>query len=138
MPFFEHTVQLRWSDYDAMQHVNNVVYLEYMQDARVGLIEAMGISRTSLQSVGHFVVRNEIDYMQPIEMSTTSIVVRVWLERIGGASYNVAYEFVDSSGNLYARAKTVMVTVDMSTGGVIRISDDLREIFAQFLIPAAE
>ncbi|MEY4323762.1 MAG: hypothetical protein RL410_1543 [Actinomycetota bacterium] len=133
MKHFEHQVQLRWSDYDPMQHVNNVVYLEYMQDARVGLIEAMGISRVSLNEVGHFVARTEIDYILPIPMDITHITVRVWVEKIGGASYDVAYEFVDDKGTLYAKAKTVMVTVDVSTGTVIRVPEHARELFAQFL-----
>jgi acyl-CoA thioester hydrolase len=116
-----------------MQHVNNVVYLEYMQDARVGLIEAMGISRVTLNEVGHFVARNEIDYILPIPMDITHITVRVWIEKIGGASYNVAYEFVDAAGTVYAKAKTVMVTVDVATGTVIRVPDNARELLSGFM-----
>ncbi len=133
MSHFEHHVQLRWSDYDPMQHVNNVVYLEFMQDARVALIEAMGLSRVSLNEVGHFVARTEIDYVLPIPMDITHITVRVWVDKIGGASYDVSYEFVDATGKLYAKAKTVMVTVEVATGTVIRIPESARELLAQFL-----
>ena len=134
MSHFEHKVQLRWSDYDPMQHVNNVVYHEFMQDSRVALIEAMGVSRTVLNTIGHFVARTEIDYLKPIPMDMQEIVVRVWIEKIGGASYDVGYEFVDIAGTTYAKAKTVMVTVEVESGTVVRVPDDARELLAQFML----
>ena len=134
MPAFEHTVQLRWGDFDALQHVNNVRYFDFMQDARVGLVSATGIPRSELAVVGHFVAHNEIDYIAPIGMEQTHIIVRLWIAAVKGASYELGYEFVDAQGTLYAKAKTVMVTVLMETQSVIRIPDDLRDAFAQFTL----
>ena len=130
---FEHQVTLRWSDYDPLHHVNNVKYLEFMQDARIGVIESMDIPRSTLSTVGHLVARTEIDYLKPIGMDVQSITVRITLDRIGGASYTLGYEFADSAGNLYAKASTVMVTVDMRSESVIRVPDDIREVFERHL-----
>lgn len=132
MPAFQHRIPLRWSDYDALQHVNNVRYLEFMQDARVALIEAMGMPITYLNEVGQFVARNEIDYLLPIGMDCREVLVTIWVEKVGGASYDLGYEFADAGGKLYAKARTVMVTVDMATQTVVRIPEDQREVFRSF------
>lgn len=134
MSVFEHHVQLRWGDFDALQHVNNVRYFDFMQDARVGLVTATGIPRSELAVIGHFVAHNEIDYIAPIGMEQTSITVRLWIAAVKGASYELGYEFVGSDGTLYAKARTVMVTVLMETQTVIRIPDDLREAFSTFTL----
>ena len=134
MPAFEHTVQLRWGDFDALQHVNNVRYFDFMQDARVGLVSATGIPRSELAVVGHFVAHNEIDYIAPIAMDQSSITVRLWIAAVKGASYELGYEFIDGAGTVYAKARTVMVTVLMETQTVIRIPDDLRDAFTNFTL----
>ena len=126
---YEHRVALRWSDYDPLHHVNNVKYLEFMQDARIGVIESMDIPRSTLSTVGHLVARTEIDYLKPIGMEVQEIIVRISLERVGGASYTLGYQFLDAGGTVYAKASTVMVTVDMKSETVIRVPDDIREIF---------
>ncbi len=132
MTAFEYQVQIRWGDYDALRHVNNVKYFEFMQDARVGLIEALGIPKASLATVGQFVVRNEIDYLAPIGLDVSQIVVKIWVTRIGGASYNLDYEFLGENKEIFAKAATVMVTVDMATNTVIRIPEEQRELLARF------
>lgn len=130
---FAHRVTLRWSDYDPLHHVNNVKYLEFMQDARIAAIESMDIPRSSLSSVGHLVARTEIDYLKPIGMSVLEITVQLRLTKIGGASYTLEYTFLDAEGVVYAKASTVMVTVDMQSETVIRVPEDLRERFTTWL-----
>ena len=126
------TIPLRWADFDAMAHVNNAAYLEFMQDARVSLIHEMGLDTSSLKHFGHFVARNEIDYLKPIGMDDHAVTVDLWISRFGGASYDVQYEILDERGTLCARAKSVMVTVEVATEAVIRIPDDVREQMARF------
>ncbi len=123
---------LRWADFDAMSHVNNARYLEFMQDARVSLIHAMGLDTSSLQRLGHFVARNEIDYLRPIGMDDREVIVDLWVSRFGGASYDVQYEIIDERGIMCARAKSVMVTVEVATGAVVRVPDDVRAHMERF------
>ena len=123
---FKQRIALRWGDYDALQHVNNVRYFEFMQDSRVGFIESLGIERGRLVEIGHVVAHAEIDYRKSIGMDAREVLVNLWIERVGGASYTVGYEFTDEAGTVYAEAKTVMVTMEMSTQTVVRIPDDVR------------
>lgn len=116
-----------------MSHVNNTAYLEFMQDARISLIGQMGLDKSSLQSTGHFVARNEIDYLQPIHMDEHMVTVELWVGRLGGASYDVLYEITNERGEVCARAKSVMVTVDSATGSVIRVPDSVRAAMDRFI-----
>lgn len=115
-----------------MSHVNNTAYFEFMQDARISLIHEMGLDKSSLQEIGHFVARNEIDYIKPIGMDDHHVTVEVWVSRFGGASYDVTYDILDEHGEVCAKAKSVMVTVDVATGTVIRVPDDVREALTRF------
>ena len=125
-------IPLRWGDFDALGHVNNVTYFEYMQDARVSLVHEFGSDKSSLKEIGHLVAHNEIDYIRPIGMNDVTIAVDLWISRFGGASYDVQYEVLDGTGAVCARAKSVMVTVDMATEAVIRIPDGVREAMSRF------
>ena len=60
--------------------------------------------------------------------------MRLWIAAVKGASYELGYEFIDDAGTLYAKARTVMVTVLMETQTVIRIPDDLRDAFVPFML----
>lgn len=131
-------IPLRWADFDALAHVNNVRYLEFMQDARVSLIHEFGLPTSSLTETGHLVARNEIDYLRPIGVNDHEVAVDLWISRFGGASYDIEYVIADASGVPCARAKSVMVTVDMPTEAVIRIPDDVRAAMERFFEPATE
>ena len=125
MPVMRVPVQRRFSDIDALGHVNNVVYLDYLQDARVaamwsaGVVEGIGFS--------HVVVRNEIDYRRPLVLHEEPIVVEIWVSEIGRTSYTFSYRILDEQGRVASEAKSVMVAVDMETGAPMRISEELRE-----------
>lgn len=124
-------IQLRWSDFDALRHLNNVSYVEFMQDARFALLESLNLGAEHLVEVGHVVAHNEIDYLKPVGMDIRELMVDVKVDHIGGASYKLAYRFLDESGTEYANARTVMVQVESSSGAVVRISDELRASLEQ-------
>jgi acyl-CoA thioester hydrolase len=132
MPRHELVIPLRWGDFDALGHVNNVRYFEFMQDSRIALVHEFGLPKSSLTEIGHLVARNEIDYLRPIDMNDHAVRVSIWVSRFGGASYDVQYEIFDDAGDLCARAKSVMVTVDMRTEAVIRVPDDVRAAMSRF------
>jgi acyl-CoA thioesterase FadM len=58
--------------------------------------------------------------------------VELWVSRFGGASYDVTYNILNEAGELCAKAKSVMVTVDVTSGSAIRIPDDVRNALSRF------
>jgi acyl-CoA thioester hydrolase len=117
-------VRRRFSDIDVLGHVNNVAYLEYMQEARVHamwdakIAEGIGIT--------HVVVRQEIDYKRAIKLAEDPLIVEVWVSDIGRTSYTFSYRIFDEIG-LASEAKSIMVAIDVETGAPLRISEQLRE-----------
>ncbi len=125
---------------DAYGHVNNVIYLQYLEEARVDMfaIHALrsGIDRLAR---GVVVARHEIDYKLPIVFRTEPILIETWVERLGHAAFTLGYEVVDDlSGErrVCARAASVMVPYDIKERRPTRLTADERSALEQFLEPA--
>ena len=89
--------QLRWADFDAYRHVNNVRYLELFQDARIDFANSVLPDPRGLESAT-VVARQEVDYLVPIGYRPGTVDVAIRVTRIGGSSATVAFEVVDSTG----------------------------------------
>lgn len=108
---FVSSMQRRWSDLDALGHVNNAQYLVYLEQARVEFLGAAADAGVSRDGIGLLVARNEIDYRMPMPYGTEAIGIRTWIDRVGSTSFTFAYEVTEGDA-VYARARTVVVCVD--------------------------
>jgi acyl-CoA thioester hydrolase len=120
---FAHEVHMRWSDMDAYQHVNNTVYLAYLEQARV----AMFFHRFEGFSKGTVISKHEIDYLRPVVYHPEPLRIETWVDAIGGARFTVRYEVFDG-GVLAARAATVCVTFDFTDNRPRRLTGEERDI----------
>jgi acyl-CoA thioester hydrolase len=119
-------VQVRFADTDALGHVNNAVYLEYLELARVAWLEkALGSVET--KEFGVILARAEIDYKSPAFHHET-LVAGVKVVELGAASMKMDYRIEDKkTGRLVALAKTVLVGYDYRENRVKRWPDEVRE-----------
>jgi acyl-CoA thioester hydrolase len=120
MPRHRVLTPLRWSDMDAYGHVNNVQFLRLLEDARVIAFAATGTDDGgSLVDIGLLVARSEIEYLAPLVYRPEPVAIDMWVTRIAGASFELAYEVRDERGRdgagaaVYARAVTTLVTYDL-------------------------
>ena len=132
----------RWSDLDAYNHVNNVTWLEYLQEARVDMLfvhppapGAEGLSE------GVLVVRAEIDYRRPMVFRQEPYPIEMWVSKIGGASFTISYEIADPTTDggkrvLYGRAATVLAPVDLQTGHPRRLTEIERDVLNRYMLDA--
>ncbi len=95
--WYVYRCQLRWADFDAYRHVNNVRFLELFQDARIDFANAMLPDPQRLEAAT-VVARQEIDYLVPLQYRPGTVDVPIWVTRIGASSATVAFEVVDSAG----------------------------------------
>ncbi|WP_055590077.1 acyl-CoA thioesterase [Peterkaempfera griseoplana] len=118
---------MRWSDMDAFGHVNNVVFLRYLEEARVDFM----FNRAAEAGAGEFaggsvVARHEIDYLRPLVHRPEPVTVETWVTRVSAASLTVRYEIkdIDEEGRetVYVKASTVVVPYDLAAGRPRRIS----------------
>jgi YbgC/YbaW family acyl-CoA thioester hydrolase len=86
----------RWSDMDAYGHVNNVTWLEYLQEARVDMFFVHAPQRGTERLVeGVVVARAEIDYKLALRYRPEPVRIEMWVSRVGAASFTVEYEVLD-------------------------------------------
>ncbi|MGW6457013.1 acyl-CoA thioesterase [Streptomyces sp. NPDC055078] len=132
---------LRWSDMDAFGHVNNVVFLRYLEEARIDFMFRLqpGDGSPSF-SGGSVVARHEIDYVRPLVHRHEPVVVESWVTRINAASLTIAYEVKDTEGasQVYVRASTVVVPYDLGAGRPRRISAEEKSYLQKYLPPLEE
>lgn len=126
-------LQIRWADLDAFKHINNAVYLVYMQEARADFTWFSRIARGEEPMLADMVVaRAEVDYLSPIHQTGTTLEVEIYVEKISNSSFVMVYE-ISQGGTLRARGKTVQVGVDMETEKARRLRDQEREFLSQYL-----
>ena len=128
---------MRWSDMDAYGHVNNVVFLRYLEEARIDLLlTAAGPRGRAMLDDGIVVVRHEIDYRRPLVHRKEPIPVVTWVDEIKNSSFTVAYviaERVDDEELVYVEARTVLVLIDLETGRPRRVGPDDQAWLERFL-----
>jgi acyl-CoA thioester hydrolase len=124
-PMFEYEVDVRFRDCDAFGHVNNAVYLTYLEQAR---IEAWHhLHGTSGLPQNLILARVEIDYRAPATLGDR-LVVRLQVAAVGTKSFTLACEIENvRTRELVASARTVQVMYDYTGGKSIPIPPDIRE-----------
>lgn len=131
---FRFEINRRYNDIDQQGHVNNVVYFDYLQDARVALLHK--VWRSTMGEMQQVIVHQEMSYRKPLLLRIEPVIIEVWVSKIGNSSYTLSYRVLDESAELSAEASTTLACVDASTGRPTRIPDDLRSLLEGLRIEA--
>lgn len=131
---YELALRVGTADLDERAHVNNVVYVKWVQDAA-----AAHWSRLAPEGVegelAWVALRHEIDYLSPAVLAD-DIVVRTWVGVAEGLSFERFTEMRRRADNrVLARARTLWCPVDAHTGKPRRVSDEIR---ARCSVPRAD
>lgn len=116
---------MRWGDMDAQGHINNAVYLDYLQEARVDFLLNGPPGLQELLTSGVLVVSHQVEYRQPIEFGRQDLTIRLWVDAVGGSRFGIGYEILDGD-RLAARARTAAVPYDLATDSLRRLTDHER------------
>jgi acyl-CoA thioester hydrolase len=120
---FVHRERVRFRDLDALGHVNNAVFLTYIESARVAFLIDLGAA-TTLEDMAIIVARIEIDFRAPSASARRSRS-RCARSRFGDKSFDLDYE-LRVGGKIVAEAKSVLVGYDYDKGETVTIPDDWR------------
>jgi len=117
------------ADIDELGHVNNIVYLRWVQDAAVAHWRVLAPAEAQA-AVAWVVLRHEIDYSRAAVLGD-ELVARTWVGVASGLSFERHTEIVRlGDGRVLARARTLWCPIDMKSGRPRRVDDDLRRLFA--------
>jgi len=121
-------------DIDEMGHVNNVVYLRWVQEAATAHWTARAPARDQ-EALGWVVVRHEIDYLRSAGPGD-EILARTWVGTASRRRFERHTELVRASdGRTLARARTVWCPVDRRTGRPTDVGEKVRR---QFSVPVPD
>ena len=133
MVSFSVPVEMRFNDIDGMGHVNNALFLTYLEHCRMRFFTEEAGSRSE-RDFPFILAHAAIDYRAPLKIGA-SPVVKMWTSRIGGKSWDFDYEIKDAkTGVVYATAKTVQVAYDYQLEKSDVLEGDLKQ-FVKSLMP---
>jgi acyl-CoA thioester hydrolase len=110
----ERRIEIRWRDVDAYGHVNNAVYLTYLEEARDAWVtRVLG----EVTDTWDFVLaRVAIDFRHELTQADGEVVVRCTLDSLGRASVRTREEIVKADGTISAVAASITVPRDPASG----------------------
>ncbi|MBK3642858.1 acyl-CoA thioesterase [Streptomyces sp. NPDC059690] len=118
---------LRWSDMDAYGHVNNAVFVRYLEEARIDFL----FRPEKDFKQGSVVARHEIDYKRQLVHRHHPVDIELWVSQIRAASFTITYEVKDDDV-VYVRASTVVVPFDFEAQRPRRITAEEREFLEEY------
>lgn len=125
---FVHRETVRFRDLDALGHVNNAVFLTYMESARTAWVFEHGLV-SDVSDLPIILARIEVDFRAPVGLGET-VEVAVTPGSVGTKSFQLQYE-LRSNGLLVAEGRSVLVTIDYETGETIPIPDEWRKLLTR-------
>ncbi len=123
------SVAVQPGDIDDQNHVNNTVYLRWVQDVATAHWKSLASAETQ-SAIGWVVLRHEIDYKTPACMGD-DVILRTWVgaaSRLKFERFTEVRRKIDSQ--LFAGARTLWVPIDARTGKPTRVSADVRARFS--------
>jgi acyl-CoA thioester hydrolase len=129
---FAMSVTTRAADIDELGHVNNAVYLKWIQDVATAHWAAVAAPQHRDAYVW-VVTRHEIDYLQQT-LEGETLTLTTWVGDPKGARFDRFVEIAGPDGQLRVKAVTTWAIIDRGTGRLARVRP---EIAAPFMAPAA-
>lgn len=112
---FVHRERVRFSDRDALGHVNNAVYSTYLEEARLGVLGGLA---------DFILARVEVDFRAELR-DPDEVEILSRLERVGVKSFDLRHE-IRAGGELVAEARSVLVAYDYARGTSVPVPEELR------------
>lgn len=120
MTAFQRILDIRWRDVDALGHVNNAVYLTYLEELLTSWLQpAIGDDWVN--------ARIELDWRQELRLADKQVIAKGELARIGNSSLTARISFERPDGVVAAEGVAVVVAWDPETRRSRPLTPDERE-----------
>jgi acyl-CoA thioester hydrolase len=121
---YEHSIVVSGNDIDELRHVNNVVYVRYVQEAANAHWNAVTTDEIRRQHVW-VVMRHEIDYISPAYEGDV-LIATTWVGDTNGARSERHVKIKNKmSGKLIVRAKTLWCQLDATSFKPKRVDESI-------------
>jgi acyl-CoA thioester hydrolase len=124
---FSHPIEVRFRDLDALGHVNNAVYLTYLESARIAYWLHV-TRRSGLDALDMILARVEIDYRSPLSYGE-AVDVSVRCASMRRSSFVLEFTATErAGGRLVAEARKVLVHYDYTASRSLALPEGLRDL----------
>lgn len=126
---FEVPIAVLPSDIDDLGHVNNVVYLRWIQDVAIAHWSAAATPDQQAE-IAWVALRHEIDYKHPTVLGD-SVIARTWVGTADANRFERHTEIVRASDEkVLARGRTIWCPISRKTGKPTRVNEEVRRLFS--------
>lgn len=127
-------ITIRFRDLDAMNHVNNAVFITYVEQGRIGYFRKVIGRNHDWSKFGTLLAHTSIDYLHPILLDD-ELYCDVEIVKIGEKSIDVHFELVvvsDEGSKLCAKGKNVLVCFDNAKMSTALVPEQWRKKVEHF------
>lgn len=130
---FHLPVTVNYGDIDAQWHVNNKVFLTYLESARFQYLVEVGLfDESSYLDLPFIVADVHVRYLIPIQLSD-QVMVSIGVTRIGNKSLVLEYVIsTPDESRIFATAETVMVTYDYHSKTSVPVNAEIRQRISKY------
>lgn len=126
---FKHSLQLRYSDFDMLGHLNSATYATLLE---LGRIEYYLNINWNLKEISNVVASFKIDYLNEIKPGR-EVDVWVKISKLGNKSFKMEYLLASSNETtIYAKAETTQVCIQRKDNSSTPIPTEIKQAVSQF------
>lgn len=121
---------------DFVGHVNNIIYIQWMENGRMKLLEAIGLPVTEIahgEGIVPVLTETSITYKKPFFLHN-SVKIELWVSVLNNASAIMEFRFYNEKEELCATGWQKGLFIDRKTMRPSRITEKHREAFEKFLV----
>ena len=120
---FQHSIKTRWKDTDAFRHINNAVYLSYVEDARLELMRRWGITQDGKSVI---VASAKINYYKQV-IHPTQLIIGQRVSRIGNKSFDItSLVFSKDTNEIVCQTIITIVCFDFEHNKTVPVYENIK------------
>lgn len=128
---FATTIEVRWRDLDAMNHVNNAVYVTYLEQARVHYLRELRLIPDTPSGIGFILAQVSCQFKSPLKLGER-VRVLIRARDLGRSSFAFEYRLEGEDGRLAAEARSTQVRYDYDNQRPVPLSAEWRRAIQDF------
>ncbi|SHF01847.1 acyl-CoA thioester hydrolase [Mariniphaga anaerophila] len=121
---------------DFVGHVNNIIYIQWLENGRVKLLEAAGLPAFDLaasEGILPVITETHIRYKKPLYLNNT-VTIEIWVSQMFNASLILDFRFLNEKGEVCTVAQQKGLFVDKKTMKPARIKEEYKKAIEKFFV----